>query len=235
MSNLSDIPSIVVVNESSVLNTNQAWNIAWALNYWVRWQMGPLWKVGAQVSLLPSGVQVPSGSWILHLLDFIDQIGALGYHDENDKQVPYGRVGVRTSQEAGVSASEVACHEIGELLVDPHVNMSAFDPKAGRLYATEIGDPAQGGAYDLGAPYGKTTGIVMSNFVKPEWFDPMTPATAITDYRGMCTGPFGLGKGGYVSYTTSLPPSWQQEMGEDATPALVDADTRVARRRLAAA
>lgn len=227
---LSDIPSVVVVNESTALNDVMAWRIAWSLNYWVRWQFGPLWKISAQVSFLPLTVAVPVGSYILHLLDHIDQEGALGYHDEDGNEVAYGRVGVKTAQANGVTASEVASHECGELLADPHVNASAFDPKSGRLYAFETGDPAQGGAYDLGAPYGRTVGVMMANFVKPEWFDPNTHPDAQTDYRGLCTGPFALGSKGYVSYTETLPPSWQQEMGELATPGLVDNDSRVARR-----
>lgn len=228
---LSDTPQIVVVNESTILTAAQAWNIAWAGQYQVRWQFGPIWKVAADVTLLPKGVPVPSGAWILHLLDTADQEGALGYHDEEGNEVPYGRVFVKTAQDNGISASEVFSHELLELLIDPHVNLSAYDPKANRLIAYEVGDPAQGGAYDIGAPYNRTTGILVSDFAEPSWFDPNTPPHQKTSYRGVCTGPFKIGTGGYMSYTKTLPPNWQQQQGEKVNPALIgDADDRVTRR-----
>jgi hypothetical protein len=231
---LTDTPQIAVVNESTIVTQQQAWNIAWALGYSVRWQFGPLWKVAADVVLLPKGVAVPSGSWILHLLDTADQEGALGYHDEDGNEMPYGRIFAKTSQENGVPLSEVADHELKELLIDPHVNATVYDPKSGRLIAYEVGDPAQGGPYDIGDPYGRKTGIVMSDFALPSWFDPNTPSHQSTSYRGTCTGPFNIGKGGYMSYTKTLPPNWQQQLGELVKPGTVDADDRAGRRFAAA-
>lgn len=227
---LSDIPNVVVLNETTVLNRAQTWNLAWALNYQVRWQFGPAWNLSAQVSYIPVGVPIPAGSLILHLLDTADQEGALGYHDEDGNQLPYGRVFVKTAQANGVTASEVLSHECLELLADPHVNATAYDPSSGRLYPMEVGDPAQGFAYDLGAPYGKATGIIVSDFALPNWFDPNTPAGVATDYRGGLKGAFALGKGGYVSYTKKLPPNWQQQLGENVNPAIVGHDDRVQRR-----
>lgn len=231
---LSDVPQVVVRNQSHQLSAQAAWKIAWALGYQVRWQFGPLWKISCDVLYPPPGVPVPAGAWILDLLDVSDQPGALGYHDEDGNEVPYGRVFCKTASENGCDPAEVASHELMELLVDPHVNATAYDPASARLYAMEVGDPCQGGAYDIGAPYSRTTGIIMSDFVLPGWFDPNTSSGAKTSYRGVCTGPFGLGSGGYVSYAKKLPPTWKQELGEHANPKLVSHDDRVQRRLLAA-
>lgn len=226
---LSDVPQIVVRNKAN-LPLKDAWNLAWALNYQVRWQFGPLWKISAAVSLLPDGVPVPADAWILDLLESADVANALGYHDEDGKEVPYGRVFCKTAADNGVAATEVASHELLELLVDPHVNATAYDPASARLFAMEVGDPVQGGAYDLGAPYRTPVGLIMSDFALPNWYDPNTKANAVTSYRGTVKGPFALGKGGYVSYATRLPPQWEQQLGENANPALVDQDDRVTRR-----
>lgn len=225
----SPTPQVVVVNESSKLDTKTLWNTVWSVAYQVKWQFGPLWKIAADFSVLDPGKPVPVDAWILHLLDKIDEPGALGYHDEDGKEVPFGRVGIQTSEEDGISPSGVISHEALELLADPHINLTAFDGKK-RLYPLEVCDPAQGGVYDLGAPYGRTTGVLVSDFVRPEYFDPNTAAKTVTSYRGVCVGPFSLGTKGYYSYTETLPPNWQQAYGEQANKSQVDHDDRVARR-----
>lgn len=230
---LSDVPQVVVVNESTVVDTREAWRIAWALGYSVRWQFGPLWKISADISLLPSGMAIPAGASALHLLDTADQESALGYHDEDGMQIPYSRVFAKTSLAAGVSVCEVADHECKEMLVNPHVNATAWDPVSARLFPLEVGDPAQGGAFDLADPYRRPKiGMTMSDFVLPSWFDPTTPADQVTSFRGVCRGPFSMGVGGYFSYTSTLPPNWKQQFGEHANRALIEVDERV--RRLAA-
>jgi hypothetical protein len=227
---LSDQPLIVVVNESSVLTADQAWKMAWATGYQLRWQYGPLWRQHADVQYLPKGVAVPPGAWILHLLDTSDQQSALGYHDEEGNEVPYGRVFVKTAQEYGQQPSEVLSHEALELVRDPWCNCTAWDEAGNVLYALEVCDPVQGGSYDLGAPYNRPTGIVMSDFVLPSYFDNNTPVHVPTSYRGTTTGPFTVGHEGYVGYTTKLPPEWQQKMGDKADKRLFAMEHRNQRR-----
>jgi hypothetical protein len=93
----------------------------------------------------------------------------------------------------------------------------------------EVGDPVQGDPYDLGQPYGKPCGIIVSNFARPNWFDANTPASAVTDYLGKVHGAFTMASGGYFSFTKTLPPNWEQEMGEKVNPKLVSHTDRLAR------
>lgn len=226
---LSDVPQIVVRNQSK-LNPQQAWIGAWALGYQIRWQMGPIWKMDATVTFLPSGVAVPSGAWIIDLLNLSDQENALGYHDEDGNENPYGRIFVATAEADGIPWTEVLSHEGIELLANPHVNATVFDPISGRLYPRELGDPAQGDPYDLAAPYNRPPiGVTMSDWVLPSWFDVNTPSHQPTSYRGACEGPFGLGKGGYVSFTKTLPPSWEQQLGAKADLNLISHTDRINR------
>jgi hypothetical protein len=208
--------------------------MAWVLQYQIRWQFAPIWKLLAEVLHLEPGQPIPSGACVLHLIDKLAEAeGALGFHDEDGNEVPYGHIGIETSLEAGVQPSEVVSHEGLELLADPHVNLTAFDPTNDRLYPVEVGDPVQGGSYDLGAPYNRKTGWIVADFVDTSWFDPNTPAHQPTSYRHTVSGPFALGKGGYVSYATTLPPNYQQELDRDANPKLVEADHRLQRRMAA--
>jgi len=227
---LTTNPLIVVRNQSK-LSTNVAWKLAWVLHYYVQWQLGPIWKVGAEVKLMPADANVPLDAWIIDLLNTSDEPGALGYHDEEGNERPFGRVFVETAEQNNLSPSEVLTHEAAEMLGDPHVNLSAFDPNSKRLYAVELCDACQGGAYDLAAPYNRPpVGYTVADFVRPSYFDPKTDPDSQTDYRGILKGPFSLASQGYVSYATALPPEWQQAMGDKANPAHVDADDRVARR-----
>jgi hypothetical protein len=223
---------VVVANESTVLTDAQAAAIAQALQKQVSEQFGPAWAVDAEIRALASGAAVPSGAWILHLVDTTDQQGALGYHDEDGNEVPYARVFCKTAQAGGAAPSEVASHELLEMLADPHVSACALDLAHNRLYAWEVGDPCQGNGYDVGAPSGATTGIVVADFTLPGWMDPHTPATAATDYRGALKGPFALGSQGYVSYLdlTNVAAGWQQQLGKDRGEPPLGLDERLSRR-----
>src|SRR5438309_10173156 len=137
---------------------------------------------------------------MLHLLDNSDQQGALGYHDEDGNEVPYARVFVETTQQAGDSVSECASHELLEMMADPNVNLCAINQQGNRLYAVEVGDPVQGTGYDVGAPEGKTVGIQVANFALPSYFDPNSQAGRKLDFRGVLSAPSTVGPQAYMSY-----------------------------------
>lgn len=169
--------------------------MVWCLDYWGRFQYNRSpwvehdYDVFAVTNLkvLPKGEALPSGGWILELLDTSDQPGALGYHEDkarvskegtsgvhsirgihhhllSQKEVPLMKVFVKTCNEDGVATSEVCCHEVGEALVDPWVTkenemLKFLDPATQQWWAGEIGDPVQGRAYDVGAPEGRPCGV----------------------------------------------------------------------------
>jgi hypothetical protein len=214
---------VYLVNESTTMSETDAWRMAWAIDHQARYQFGRSgWRPDVRCTFLPGGgaAKVPVGGSILHLLDTADVQGALGYHDEDGNEVPYAKVFVKTAQDAGDPVSEVASHELLELAVDPHCNLSALTGDGKRLYALEVGDPVQGTAYDVGAPEGRTTGIIVANFALPAFFDPSTKAAKV-DFRGALSAPFTLTKQGYMSYVdmANASPGWQQEFGQERTAA----------------
>lgn len=227
--------TVYLVNESSVLAPAQAWNIAWALDYQGTYHYGRSgWRsdVRCVYALGGANARIPAGGAILHALDTSDQQGALGYHDEDGNEVPYGRFFVKTALADGQQPSEVASHEFLELLTDEHVNLTALTGDQSKLYALEVGDPVQGTGYDVGEPEGRVTGIRVANFVLPPYFDPNTKAEQV-DFRGVLKAPFTVGAQGYVSYLDLSNPSagWQQQVGADRTaPVTPDRDDRLGRR-----
>lgn len=229
---------VYLVNQSAQLTDQQAWNIAWALDYQARYHIGRSgWRSDVRVIFLPGGGQakIPAGGRVLHMLDTSDQPGALGYHDENGNEVAFARVFVATSVQDGQQASEVASHELAELIADEHVNLSALTGDSKRLYAVEVGDPVQGTGYDLGAAEGRVTGVRVANFALPAYFDPRT-TTEKVDFRGVLSAPFTIAPQGYMSYidTTNFGAGWQQTLGSERTgPPAPDSDDRLVRRGVA--
>lgn len=225
---------IYFVNESTQLSERDAWNITWACDYQARFHYSRAgWRPDVRCHYLPGGghAQIPGGGMVMHFLDTADQPGALGYHDEDGNEVPFGRVFVVTSQQANDPVSEVASHEVLELATDPHINDSCLTGDSKKLVAKEVGDPCQGNAYDVGEPEGRTLGISVADFVLPNYFDPSTAADAVTDFRGALKGPFVVGPHGYQSYVDLSNPGagWQQTLGAERTSA-PGSDDRLGRR-----
>lgn len=217
---------VYLVDQSTLISEQGAFQIAWALDRQARFQFGRQgWRSDVRCYYVNKGVKptVLSGQMVLHLVDDITVANALGFHDEDGNEVPYAQIGVRQCQQDNDPVSEVASHELLELAVDPHVNLSALTGDGRRLYAYEVGDPCQGNAYDVLEPEGKQSGIMVADFALPNYFDPNTAAGAKTSFRGATTGPFSLAPQGYMSFVdlTNLQAGWQEEFGEkrDKAPA----------------
>lgn len=211
--------TIAVVNESTVVDPVEAWNIAWALNYQAHFHFGPRWFGGGIVTFVPGGskARTPAGAWVITLKDHSSQEGALGWHDENGHLVPYTEVACKDAIDDGSSPCEVASHEMLEMLVDPHVNMTALDPSTSRLYAAEVCDPVQGKGYDVGAPEHRKTGMVVAAFVLPSYWDPNTTTQQVAYPTGALPAgaKFQLAPQGYFSFIdlNNLKAGWQQSFG----------------------
>jgi hypothetical protein len=153
----------------------------------------PIWGFSARLfGPLPGGQPVPDkGWWQLVLLDDSDQAGALGYHDLTPEGMPLGKVFVAEDMKYGQSWTVTASHELLELLCDPNTSLCAY--ANGTVYSFEIADACEDGqfAYSI-------DGVLVSDFVTPNWFKPHAPATARFDYGRHVTAPFQLLSGGYI-------------------------------------
>lgn len=158
-----------------------------------------------------STIRATKGDWRLRFVPSLSEApGALGYHDEEGIR-PDMLIGVSECERAGVSVSSCAAHELAEALVDPHINAASFDGRS-KFWATEVGDPVQDESYEI-------KGIEVSNFVKPNWFNP--DATGNFDFLGTRTQPFTISPGGYAQYVDLNDPEagWKQVGAELSVPA----------------
>jgi hypothetical protein len=212
---------ITIENQSTVLSPKELFNLVWGVNYQVLFHYGrSRWVAGAyaphaHVVSLPAGVKPPAGAWNLILLDNSDQQGALGYHDdENGTGIPYAEVFCKDSVADGAIPSSVASHEVLEMLVDPWVNNARKVPRKDtqQFYIVEVGDPVQGNDYDVGAPEGRTTGVMVADFALPSWWELETgPAFS---FRHSVTKAWEVAPQGYISVAPLNDPSnWSQIFG----------------------
>ena len=129
-----------------------------------------------------------SGGWPVYLKDVSDVQGALGYHDVDQNGVPFAKVFVQTSKNAGINWQSVASHEVLETLADANVNTTDLGADGCQWYQ-EVGDPVEDKAY-------ARLGVVLSDFATPAWFTP--GAQAPYDFLGVLTAPFTVTAGGYA-------------------------------------
>lgn len=147
----------------------------------------------------------------------------IALHPQTEELVPLAKIGVQTSKEDGVQPSEVVGHEVDEMLVDPDVYDEAkirkyLDSVSKRWFIGEVCDAVQGRGFDVGAPEGRTTGIIVPDFCYPGWWrQPQTrAATSFAEEHGLAprVEPFTVASGGYMSVAPEAEPTnWSQITG----------------------
>lgn len=184
--------TIVLVNKSTVVSDADVQACAVALNTQLNRDFAPLWGVDGAVT---STKVVGRGELPVYILDDSDQAGALGYHDDDPKLGPFGRVFARTDKRYGLNWTITTSHEVLELAADPFV-VGTAQVNATTFTALEVCDAveADSDGYQIG-------GVWVSNFVTPDWFSATQPGP--WDYRKLLSRPFALRKGGYMSVWTA--------------------------------
>jgi hypothetical protein len=131
---------------------------------------------------------------------------------------------VETAREDGVDPAEVLSHEALEMIVDPDVETSSQVRKVLKKdtkewYIVELGDPVEGRGYDVGAPEGHVTGIIVADFVYPLWFKlgQTRPSTSFCEEHILSPAlkPFELASTGYqIVAPEDEPDNWTDIFGE---------------------
>jgi hypothetical protein len=206
---------IALVNASSLADEDVANGLA-ALQRQVSDDFAPVWGVDAELHLVTrerafSGAKFPD-RWALVLEDHelvTAQLGntVRGYHDRTSAGLPMARVMV-DQLAAGQDWTQVASHELLEMLADPDCNAAVFrhpDANTVVFYAREVSDPTA--AYEDG--YEKC-GRIVSNFVFPAWFEASSPSRGATrfDERGLIDAPFTVRPHGYIGVFDPTTSSW---------------------------
>lgn len=155
---------IALVNKSSVVPETEMEPALLALADQARHAVAVEW--GLRLPDVALFTNDPGPPWIpLVIVDEdADVPDALGYHDEQTARA-YGRVLAKTCVDNGVSWQSCASHELAEMLGDLHVQQWSNDTHPW-VWATELCDPVEGNTYR------DYSGVELSDFVLPSWFDP---------------------------------------------------------------
>ncbi|HEY2552198.1 MAG TPA: hypothetical protein VGI64_16645 [Streptosporangiaceae bacterium] len=209
---------IAILNQSTLVTSADAATMTQAIASQVRLDAAPLWdRAPAAVIFYTDPSAVPVTAHGIAIVDTIqDQPqGVLGFHTEDQGGKLWGVVAAKPELDNGGqvttgdwSVSSVLSHEVLEMFIDPNCNLWANDGK-GSAYSFEVCDPVEAPSYSV-------SGVSVSNFVTPAWFDPLAPASAQFDKLGKLSSAFSILAGGYVVYESAG--SQQQKFG-DAFPA----------------
>jgi len=182
-----------------------------AINRQIDEDFEPYWSLGAELRLEGKSGTKPSkqnladmrGDAVMYLWDKIDVANALGYHDKNNRGIPFGFVFLELSQAVGESWTVTLSHEALELIGDPEVNLLVqgphpADPNKFVFHWYEMCDAVQAESYKL-------DGVDVSNFVLPLYFTGGEEVGGRNDFLGRAHDgktlrSFGVNPGGYVGF-----------------------------------
>lgn len=207
---------VAVINEADNFTDDELNAMVAALQHQVDHDFRPTWGIAAELHAIPKGQKASADMWWIALLNDSDQANALGYHDLTpDTLHPTAKVFVNDDLKYGLAVSVTTSHELLEMLGDPYINLTAFEPGTGRLHAYEASDAVE--ADGLG--YRGKDEVLLSDFVLPQFFDPQHSGKGDElSFCGNVTEPFQLAEGGYTAYLDlgNLEAGWQQEMKQTA-------------------
>jgi hypothetical protein len=214
---------IAILNQSTVVANADVAKMTQAIATQVQSDVAPIWdRAPAAVVFHTDPTTVPAGAHGIAIVDTIqDQPqGLLGFHTEDQAAQMWGVVAAKPELDNGGqvttgdwSVSSTLSHEVLEMFVDPNCNLWANDGK-GSAYSVEVCDPVEAPTYTV-------SGVSVSNFVTPSWFDPLAPTTAQFDKLGQLTAGFNILPGGYMTYESAGKeqqqwgnkyPGWRKQM-----------------------
>lgn len=143
------------------------------------------------------------GDAIIYLWDKSDVKNALGYHDTNNRGIPFGFIFLDIVQAVGEDWTVTFSHEALELVADPEVNLLVMGPHPTKPRKTvfhwyEMCDAVQAESY-------KVDGVAVSNFLLPLYFTSSEEVGGRNDFLGRTHSgrtlqSFGVNPGGYIGF-----------------------------------
>ena len=147
---------------------------------------------------------------VLYLIDESTLQGALGFHDINTAEIPFGFVFLLNQDDWTVTLS----HEALEMIVDPTANVlvpgpDPRDPNGPNvvLHAYEVCDAVERTSYTVDHTR-------VSNFITPSWFFEGDAPGTRNDFLGTGVGSFGATPGSHLAFL-DLQDGWQVILGQD--------------------
>lgn len=204
---------ISVVNHTSGKVTDaEAQGVIRAINRQIAEDFEPYWSLGATLRLegktgrQPDQLNLPDmrGDAVIYLWDESDVANALGYHDRNNRGIPFGFVFTELLRGLNEPWSVTLSHEALELIADPDANLLVMgphpgDPQRDVFHWYEMCDAVQDETYSI-------DDVEVSNFVLPLYFTERDEYEGRNDFLGTTTADgghlrsFGVNPGGYVGF-----------------------------------
>ena len=182
-----------------------------AVNRQIKEDFEPYWSLGATLRLEGKGGPKPKpqeaadmrGDAIIYLWDKTNIPNALGFHDRNNRGIPFGFVFTELSASLGESWTVTLSHEALELIADPEVNLLVAGPHPMKssldvFHWYEMCDAVQAETY-------KIDNVKVSNFVLPLYFTGSEEVGGRNDFlgrnhNGKTLRSFSVNPGGYVGF-----------------------------------
>ena len=207
---------VAVVNGSTVVQDGDVQDVVAALQIQVSRDFAPVWGRDAQLAFSPANASIPPGTWELVIADNSDQAGTLGYHELTVNGDPLGKVFAQDDITNGNSWAVTASHEMLEMLADPWINqcVQKNNPDGSiRFYALEVCDACEDDQFGYTVALASGKNILVSDFVRPNWFQPQDPAPY--DFQNRINASFQILQNGYIGYLDAQSRSgWQQLNGQ---------------------
>jgi hypothetical protein len=182
-----------------------------AINTQIKQDFEPYWSLGATLRLEGKSGKTPSrqnladmrGDAVVYLWSGSDIPGALGYHDQNNRGIPFGFVFTQLAAELHENWTVTLSHEALELIGDPEANLLVMGPNPRErskivFHWYEMCDAVQAESYRI-------DGIEVSNFVLPLYFTSGEELGGRNDFLGRThdgrtLASFGVNPGGYLGF-----------------------------------
>jgi hypothetical protein len=189
-----------------------------AINRQVREDFQPYWSLGATVRLEGRSSKNPDiqraidmrGDAVIYIWDKSDVEDAIGYHDLNNRGIPFGFVFLDIAKELKEPWSVTLSHEVLELIGDPEVNLLVAGPhpdskenKRTVFHWYEMCDAVQSEQYEI-------DNVHVSNFLLPLYFTGTDEHAGRNDFLGTVNKDgttlksFGVNPGGYAGFFDPL-------------------------------
>ena len=203
---------ISVINQTNGQISDEELQVAIrAINRQIHEDFEPYWSLGATLRLEGRSEKKPSaesladmrGDAVIYMWNETDVDDALGYHDQNNRGIPYGFVFTELSAKLGENWTVTLSHEGLELIGDPEANLLVQGPHPAKPKLTvfhwyEMCDAVQAETY-------KMDNVDVSNFVLPLYFTGGDELGGRNDflsraYNGKTLRSFNVNPGGYIGF-----------------------------------
>jgi hypothetical protein len=182
-----------------------------AINRQIAHDFEPYWSLAAELRLEGRSETKPTthsiadmrGDAVLYVWDEVDVDDASGYHEKNDRGIPYGFVFVELAGKLAEDWSVTLSHEALELIADPETNLLVVGPnpedrRRNVFHWYEMCDAVQDEHYEV-------DGVQVSNFVLPLYFTSSDETGGRNDFLGrshdgQTLKSFGVNPGGYIGF-----------------------------------